>query len=103
MSWNPFRDAETRAEWRELLTIKQKGRCALCGHRFPLLADGFNESVHQGLAPTFDHIVPRAAGGSDELQNLRLTHRACNLNRGDGDGLRRTPSIPKALRADHRE
>lgn len=99
MGWHPFRDAETRAKWRDLLMLKQKGHCALCGHRFPLPVDGFNESVHQELAPTFDHIVTRAAGGSDELENLRLAHRACNLSRGDGYGMRRMPSIPKALRA----
>lgn len=98
MAWSPFRDAETRARWRELLWLKQKGRCGLCGHRFPLPGDGLHATVHEGFAPTFDHIVPRAAGGSDEFENLRLVHRACNYIRGDRDGMRRMPSFPKKLR-----
>lgn len=31
---------------------------------------------------TFDHVVPRSAGGLDVLSNLRLAHRSCNAQRG---------------------
>jgi len=33
-------------------------------------------------APTLDHIQPRARGGSDEPNNLRLACRDCNTKRG---------------------
>lgn len=98
MSWSEFRDAKTRAEWRELLMLKQKGRCALCGHRFPLPADEFHSSIYEGYAPTFDHVVPKAHGGGDDLTNLRVVHRTCNYIRGDGDTMKRIPSMPRKLR-----
>lgn len=33
--------------------------------------------------PTIDHWIPRAAGGSDDVFNLRLTHKRCNVLKGD--------------------
>jgi len=99
MSWNPFRDAKTRAEWREQLMREQGGRCALCGYRFPE-PGGSDPTVYTGFAPTFDHIVPRAHGGEDSLDNLRLVHRPCNQIRGDGEGLKRLPPLPRALTVD---
>lgn len=33
--------------------------------------------------PSADHLVPRSRGGSDELENLRPAHRACNAGRRD--------------------
>ena len=38
-------------------------------------------------APTLDHVLPRALGGSDELDNLRLAHRWCNTVRGKNEWL----------------
>jgi hypothetical protein len=29
-------------------------------------------------APSIDHIIPRAAGGVDALENMRAAHRWCN-------------------------
>lgn len=34
-------------------------------------------------ATTADHVIPRAAGGLDELGNLRPAHGPCNFARGD--------------------
>ncbi|MDP3460466.1 MAG: HNH endonuclease signature motif containing protein [Hyphomonas sp.] len=34
--------------------------------------------------PTFDHIRPKAAGGSDAPGNLQLAHAACNWRKGRG-------------------
>ncbi|WP_342669491.1 HNH endonuclease signature motif containing protein [Corynebacterium oculi] len=34
-------------------------------------------------ATTADHVVPRAAGGDDSLENLRPAHSKCNSARGD--------------------
>jgi hypothetical protein len=54
--------------------------------------------VWAGFAPTFDHIVPRASGGRDERDNLRLVHRACSQLRVDGNRLERLPPIPRSLK-----
>jgi hypothetical protein len=45
-------------------------------------------------APTVDHVVPRARGGSSDPANLRLAHRRCNGRRGS-----RLPELewPKTL------
>lgn len=96
--WSPFRDAKTRAEWRELLLLKQKGRCGLCAHRFPLESQGFDSSVYIALAPTFDHIVARSNGGADDLEHLRIVHAVCNKMRRTGDPLKHLSSIPRMLR-----
>lgn len=97
MSWSPFRDAKTRARWRETLMRQQRGLCALCGHRIPepSVAD---YPEYAGVQPTFDHIVPRAHGGQDALHNLRLVHSCCNHIRGDGDVMERVPTMHRSLR-----
>lgn len=33
--------------------------------------------------PTIEHWIPRALGGSDDISNLRLTHKACNVMKSD--------------------
>lgn len=33
-------------------------------------------------SPTVDHIVPKAAGGTDRDENLRAAHRWCNTHHG---------------------
>ena len=33
--------------------------------------------------PTIEHWIPRSAGGSDELDNLRITHKKCNVMKSD--------------------
>lgn len=52
-------------------------RCQLCGEPVDMCAD-----TNAPLAPTLDHIVPRARGGNDTEGNLRLAHRQCNVARG---------------------
>ena len=76
---------------------RQDRVCGLCGHRFPG-RETVGSDILAGFAPEFDHIVPRARGGTDELHNLRLVHHACNQLRGDGDSLQREPPIPRSLR-----
>lgn len=98
MGWRPFKDAKTRAEWREYLMLKQRGLCALCGYRFPQAGEA-NESVQNEFAATFDHIVPRSQGGVDARGNLRLVHRGCNRARGDGNDPKPVPATPRVLRS----
>lgn len=49
--------------------------CRLCGGN---LADVDLDLIH------VDHVVPRARGGSDDLDNLQATHARCNLSKGSG-------------------
>lgn len=51
------------------LSSRQAGRCAICG--FPLAAQ-----MH------VDHIVPRALGGKNALNNLQLVCGRSNLKKG---------------------
>jgi 5-methylcytosine-specific restriction endonuclease McrA len=97
MGWHPFRDAKTRARWRDELMVRQRGLCAICGYRFPAPGE-LNAELEPRYVPTFDHVVPRSQGGVDDLSNFRLVHAACNLVRGDGSGSRPAPSLPRVLR-----
>jgi hypothetical protein len=38
--------------------------------------------VGSANAASTDHVVPKALGGTNESDNLRLAHRKCNSNRG---------------------
>ncbi len=97
MGWRPFRDAKTRGNWRDELMHRQAGRCAICGHRFPEAGE-LSESTAARYLPTFDHVIPRSKGGADDIGNLQLVHWACNVARGDGNGSKPLPSIPRRLR-----
>jgi len=33
--------------------------------------------------PTIDHWIPKAHGGKDDVENLRITHRKCNTEKAD--------------------
>jgi 5-methylcytosine-specific restriction endonuclease McrA len=46
--------------------------CGICGR---LVIDARTAHI--------DHIVPLSKGGTDRLLNLRVTHAACNMSRGD--------------------
>lgn len=52
--------------------------CAICGEPLDRHVRDPNDEAYI----TFDHIVPRARGGVDKLDNLRLAHRVCNSERG---------------------
>ena len=68
-----------------LLRQRDGDRCQICGG----LVDFEVKSGPRGskLGHSFDHITPRSLGGTDELDNLRLTHWGCNQARGN-----RTPA-----------
>lgn len=68
------RRPKQRIRWTKAIRIRllhaQNFRCAVC--QGPM---GFYDSH-------IDHIVPLAAGGEDNLNNLQLTHASCNLRKG---------------------
>lgn len=54
------------------ITLSERGAfCACCG-----------ENLRAAL--TFDHITPRAHGGSNEQSNIQLLCLGCNALKGDG-------------------
>ncbi|WP_304454341.1 HNH endonuclease [Nocardiopsis sp. YSL2] len=56
--------------------FREHGRCAFCGTDISGLVDAIpNEQ--------FDHIVPLANHGLNDLSNLQLLCRPCNLNKSD--------------------
>jgi 5-methylcytosine-specific restriction endonuclease McrA len=66
--------------------------CAICG--------GAVEPVHRApdpRTPSVDHIVPISLGGTDTLDNVRLVHLFCNMDR-----LRSRSRETAALRLDRR-
>lgn len=48
--------------------------CGVCNYRVDLNETG-------NLGPSIDHVIPRAAGGSDDADNLQLTHLWCNMTK----------------------
>ncbi|RIJ25883.1 HNH endonuclease [Henriciella barbarensis] len=65
------------------LWAAQSGQCALCGKAMPRgRFDVAHASIWKKQRPTFDHIVPKAAGGPDRLENLQLAHAVCNKRKG---------------------
>ena len=63
----------------KLLMVRDGKKCKLCGDSFVEIAP-----------PEVDHIVPRAAGGNEEPENLQLVHHICNVRKGSmGNGRKR--------------
>jgi len=56
--------------FRRWIYARDGGRCALCGQPVAF------EAMH------VDHVRPRLEGGTDDVDNLRVTHPRCNLVRG---------------------
>jgi 5-methylcytosine-specific restriction endonuclease McrA len=51
------------------------GKCLICNGRLSFrTSDGFGANI--------EHIFPRVLGGTDALENLALTHPACNGEKG---------------------
>lgn len=74
--------------WREqivaYLVVRDGGRCAICRKLVDISLPSGPRGDDRG--PSIDHVIPRSAGGSDDLSNLRLTHWACNRARGNRGG-----------------
>ncbi|MGH8222270.1 MAG: HNH endonuclease [Woeseiaceae bacterium] len=65
---------------RKEIFKKTNGRCHLCGRRIAL--KNYGEQDARG-AWEVDHSVPRAEGGSDNLNNLVPAHIECNRSKQD--------------------
>lgn len=65
---------------RQLVYRRDGWVCQLC-HR-PVKRDAV---VPHPKAPTIDHIIPLAAGGTHSYANVQLAHFLCNSRKSDGD------------------
>ena len=75
--------APPRSELFETLWHAQSGGCALCGKSMPRSRfEVAHATLWKKQRPTFDHIIPKAAGGPDRADNLQLAHAACNKRKG---------------------
>lgn len=67
---------QTRRKTVYKITAKRNGGrvpCFVCGdHVVPENA-------------TLEHIVPLSKGGTDDMENLAISHGLCNQRRGNGD------------------
>jgi 5-methylcytosine-specific restriction endonuclease McrA len=71
---------ETDATFEQLSVRGQEvwqGKCLHCGGHLLIALDG--EPISRA---TIEHIVPRTAGGGDELGNLALACARCNQGKG---------------------
>lgn len=70
--WRKPKGREKR--WNRTALIKRDGMmCQLCQEPIDSMDD-----------VTIDHITPVSLGGTDRLDNMRLAHGFCNVERGDG-------------------
>ena len=66
--------------------------CAICGCALSLDGDGAAKA-------TVDHIVPRSRGGGNNLGNLRLACKPCNVRRGNALAFPLTPRQARLMGA----
>lgn len=71
------RSAFVAAVYRFKIYERDRWRCQICMKKVKRDA-----VVPHPLAPTLDHVVPLARGGTHEPANVRLAHFLCNSRRG---------------------
>lgn len=88
----PGHSARRRARLRQKFFTAQQGKCWLCGEQMKI--DG--DKQHK-LFATWDHVMPRARGGSGHQSNLMLAHKACNNLRSDRGEVRAIDPIAASV------
>ncbi|OBA66104.1 hypothetical protein A5777_18755 [Gordonia sp. 852002-10350_SCH5691597] len=58
---------------------RERGRCAECGHNLSWVLDSLAREH-------FDHVVPLAQGGLNDITNIQLLCEPCNLAKADKPG-----------------
>lgn len=76
--------ANERREWLERAHARNP-RCHYCKNRTVMMPRDYNTRANHAeeLFATLDHVVPRAAGGTDHPANWRLACAPCNMMKGD--------------------
>lgn len=70
-----YGDHGVTVEW---LAERDGPACGICGDEVDLT---LTRPVSL-MCPSVDHVVPRAAGGTHEVDNLQLAHLLCNMRKG---------------------
>jgi len=70
--------SRTRRVLRAEMFERQSGRCHWCAGRMSIE----REDAEAPNYATFEHLKPKAMGGTDDRANLVLSHRSCNDARG---------------------
>lgn len=73
----------TGAYQRDRVIAKYGQRCWWCFCETVIVGTRINEEIPPWNSFTVDHFIPIAKGGSNELDNLRPSCRACNELKGD--------------------
>lgn len=85
-----------KGKYVEILWVRQlNGRCIWCGCQMVRKTMRNSDGSMDPYKATIDHIVPQAAGGSDDISNLVLACFACNQLRGENNTLHFGPKIKK--------
>jgi hypothetical protein len=75
------RGASVEPIYRARVFERDGWKCGVCHKRVPRTA-----TVPHPLAPTLDHIIPLAGGGSHTYANVQLAHFICNSRKSVGAG-----------------
>lgn len=75
------------------LFLRDGPDCKICGHAVDLNAKG-------DLKPSIDHRLPRSLGGSDEADNLQLTHLWCNMFKNNRRARKPSGALLKQIAAE---
>jgi len=67
----------TKRRIRTKLMKKQRGLCCFCKEPMEVTDDITNMKQ-----ATFEHVIPLARGGLDNVNNIKLSCRQCNADRG---------------------
>jgi 5-methylcytosine-specific restriction endonuclease McrA len=76
-----LRSAKVERYSRHGIFERDGWRCHICQRKTRKA-----EVVPHPLAPTIDHLIPLARGGSDTPANVATAHFICNSIKGDGAG-----------------
>jgi hypothetical protein len=70
------RDAYVEDVYRAQVFARDRYRCQICNGRLAM-----KQVVPHPKAPTMDHIIPLAVGGTHEMKNVQAAHFWCNANK----------------------
>lgn len=75
-------------KFKKQIIERDKSHCQICGRFIDTnpLKDERNDFGKIKIRYHFDHIIPFAQGGSDDMENLRLVCPPCNFKRNQKHG-----------------
>lgn len=77
----------TQQKHRELISIKQGGKCCYCGERMLHAQAVLENGRPHPRAATLEHLKRKIDGGTNALDNKAVACHECNTGRGSTDWL----------------